>query len=295
MSFLESAGSILSVDCGPVDCGPVMAVRGAVGRGAGRITLVGAGPGAADLMTLRALRCLGEADVVFHDRLVDPDILRFVRTGAETVAVGKELGSGGWTQPQIDAAIVAAALEGRRVVRLKSGDPSIFGRAVEEITAAVRHGIEVEIVPGVTAASAAAASLCRPLTARGVTDRVVFATATCRPGEAMSDLRDIARPGSTVVFYMAMHRLAELGAELLAAGVAADQPVTVASHVSRAGARSLETTVRKMARDCGAAGIGNPAVILMSLPKTDPAARGAAEGHEARQGAGVTQAGLAAD
>ncbi|MFN4170597.1 MAG: uroporphyrinogen-III C-methyltransferase [Pseudorhodobacter sp.] len=233
----------------------------------GRITLVGAGPGAADLLTLRAIRCLGRADVVFYDRLVEPEVLDFAPSRAERVFVGKEVGAHSWPQSRIDAAIVAAALSGKQVVRLKSGDPSIFGRAGEEIHAARAHGIEVEVIAGVTAASAAAASLCQPLTERGVTDRVVLATATCRPGDMPSDLGDIARPGTTLVFYMAMHQLAGLTLALLAAGVAADQPVTVASNVTRPQARALQTTLAAMAKDCRTGGIHNPAVIMMALPK----------------------------
>lgn len=256
---------------------PALIVPAPPAARAGRIFLVGAGPGAADLLTLRAIRVLGQADIIFYDRLVDPEVLAFARAGAERIFVGKALGAPVWPQPRIDAAIVAAALAGKQVVRLKSGDPSIFGRATEEITAARAHGIEVEVVAGVTAASAAAASLCQPLTERGVTDRVVLATATCRPGEQMSDLADIARPGTTLVFYMAMHQLAHLTDQLAAAGVRPDQPVSIASHVSRANARSLGTTLQDMAADCAAAGVSNPAVILISLPKV--AARGnAAQG-----------------
>ncbi|HSF63253.1 MAG TPA: uroporphyrinogen-III C-methyltransferase [Paracoccaceae bacterium] len=252
MSFLENPSLIVP----------------AAGTTKGRITLVGAGPGAADLLTLRAIRCLGQADVVFYDRLVDPEVLAFARNNAERVFVGKEVGAHSWPQARIDAAIVAAALAGRQVVRLKSGDPSIFGRAAEEIDAARAHGISVDIIPGVTAASAAAASLCQPLTERGVTDRVVLATATCRPGESMSDVADIARPGTTLVFYMAMKQLAQLSWQLVRAGVAPHQPVTIAASVSHHNAQSIQTTVEAMAADCAAAGLKNPSVILISLPKS---------------------------
>lgn len=253
MSFLENPSLIVP----------------AAGNKAGRITLVGAGPGAADLLTLRAIRCLGQADVVFYDRLVDPEVLAFAHADAERIFVGKEVGAHSWPQARIDAAIVSAALAGKQVVRLKSGDPSIFGRATEEIAAARAHGIEIEVVAGVTAASAAAASLCEPLTERGVTDRVVLATATCRPGERMSDMRDIARPGTKLVFYMAMQQLAHLSQQLVEAGVAPDQPISIASHVSRQNAQALHTTVRTMAADCAAANLKNPAVIMISLPKSD--------------------------
>ena len=233
----------------------------------GRISLVGAGPGAADLLTLRAVRCLAEADIVFFDRLVDPEALQYARPGARKVFVGKEVGAHSWPQARIDAAITAAALTGLRVVRLKSGDPSIFGRAAEEIAAAKSHGIAVDIIPGVTAASAAAASLCAPLTERGITDRVVLATATCHPGDAPFDIADIARPGTTLVFYMAMKQLEALTGQLLAAGVAPDQPVTVATNIAKPGERAVQTSVQRMSADCRDARLGNSGVIMLSLAK----------------------------
>ena len=252
MSYLENPATL--VPC-PTD-----------GR-LGRISLVGAGPGAADLLTLRAVRCLGQADVVYYDRLVEPEVLAFARPEAERVFVGKEVGAHSWPQARIDATIVAAALQGKRVVRLKSGDPSIFGRASEEITAARAHGILVEVIPGVTAASAAAASLCQPLTKRGETDRVVLATATCCTGDMPAKIGDIAQPGTSLVFYMAMNQLVTLSAELICAGVAPDQPVTVAANVSRPNERILKTTVSQLWHDCQLAKIRNPAVILVELAK----------------------------
>lgn len=239
----------------------------------GRISLAGAGPGAADLLTVRALRCLQQADIVFFDRLVEPEVLALAQPQARRVFVGKEVGAHSWPQERIDAAIVAAVLQGLHVVRLKSGDPSIFGRAAEEIAAARAHGIDIEVIPGITSASAAAASLCQPLTERGVTDRVVLATATCRPGEAMSDLRDLARPCTTLVFYMAMQQLDRLSRSLVAAGVAPDHAVTIAANVSRATGRSLDTTLARMADDSAAAGILNPALVILHLRKPgDPVA-----------------------
>jgi uroporphyrin-III C-methyltransferase len=252
MSFLENPAAIVADPQSP---------------GAGRITLVGAGPGAPDLLTLRAIRCLQQADIVFYDRLVDPEALAFAPASAQRVFVGKEVGAHSWPQPRINQAIVAAALRGLRVVRLKSGDPSVFGRAAEEIAAAHAHGIAVEVIPGITAALAAAASICQPLTERGVTDRLVLATATCRPGEEMSDIADLARPGTALVFYMAMHRLDELAAKLAAQGVAPGHPVTVAANVAQPSARALRTTLAGMAGDCAAAGVRNPAVVMLTLPK----------------------------
>ena len=233
----------------------------------GRITLVGAGPGAADHLTLRAVRCLGQADAVFYDRLVEPEVLAFARPGADLVFVGKEVGAHNWPQARINAAIVTTALQGKHVVRLKSGDPSIFGRDCEEISAAQAHGIEVDIVPGVTAASAAAASLCQPLTRRGATDRVVLATATCCTGDMPAQITEMAQPGTTLVFYMAMQQLRALSDRLIAHGVAPEQPVSVATEVSRKTERILRTTLSRLWHDCDAAKIRNPAVVLIELTK----------------------------
>jgi uroporphyrin-III C-methyltransferase/precorrin-2 dehydrogenase/sirohydrochlorin ferrochelatase len=231
----------------------------------GRISLVGAGPGAADLLTLRALRCLSQADVVYYDRLVDPEVLAHARPGARRVYVGKEIGAHAWPQVRIDSAIVTAALDGLNVVRLKSGDPMIFGRAAEEIAAAHAHGIEVEVIPGVTAASAAAASACLPLTERGVTDRVVLATSTCAAGTLPEGIADMARPGTMLVYYMAMNQLAPLSRQLAAAGVSAGQEVTVIANASRPDERQLTTTLATLAADCARAGLGNPAVVMLRL------------------------------
>lgn len=260
MSFLEHPATIIPCPNSPR---------------AGRITLLGAGPGAADHLTLRAVRCLGQADVVFYDRLVEPEVLAFARPTAALVFVGKEVGAHSWPQARIDAAIVEAALQGKQVVRLKSGDPSIFGRACEEISAAHAHGLEVEIIPGVTAASAAAASLCQPLTRRGATDRVVLATATCCTGEMPTQIAQIAQPGTTLVFYMAMKQLKPLSDQLIAHGVAPDQAITVATEVSRKTERTLRTTLARLSQDCAAANIRNPAVVLIELAKT-PQAEGEA-------------------
>ncbi|MFM2390690.1 MAG: uroporphyrinogen-III C-methyltransferase [Pseudomonadota bacterium] len=239
----------------------------------GSITLVGAGPGAADLLTSRAIDRMRKAHVIYYDRLITPDVLAMAGPHPRLVFAGKEVGAHSWPQHRINAAITAAALQGQHVVRLKSGDPSVFGRACEEIDAARALGIPVEVVPGITAASAAAASLCQPLTSRGVTDRVVLATATCRPGERMSDVRDIARPGSTLVFYMAMQHLPDLTRQLLEAGLAPDHAVTVATQVSTPAARVLHSTLAHMAEDCAAQNIRNPAVIMLALPKDQPIAK----------------------
>ncbi len=235
----------------------------------GHIALVGAGPGAADLLTLRAVERLRAADVVYYDRLVSPEVLAMAGRRARRVFVGKEVGAHSWPQDRINAAITAAALSGLRVVRLKSGDPSIFGRAGEEIAAARALGITVEIIPGITAASAGAASLCRPLTERGRTERLVLATATCRPGDAWAGLDGVLQPGTMLALYMAMHRLADVQGALRAAGLGEDHAVLIAAHIGTAREAVLETTVGRLCADAAHHGIGNPAIIYVSVPKTD--------------------------
>lgn len=230
----------------------------------GSICLVGAGPGAADLLTLRALDRIRAADVVFYDRLIDPAVLALIPPGTPRVFVGKTPGHHAWPQDRIDAAIVAAALSGRRVVRLKSGDPSIFGRAAEEIAAARAHDIPVEVVPGVTAASAGAARLCRPLTERGLTERLVIATATCRPGDDWLGLADLARPGTTLALYMAMNRLPEVQDQLRRAGLPDDTPVEIIAAIETPAEARLQTTLGRLSGD-GA--LGHPAIIFVRIAK----------------------------
>jgi uroporphyrin-III C-methyltransferase/precorrin-2 dehydrogenase/sirohydrochlorin ferrochelatase len=240
-------------------------------RPGGVISLVGAGPGAKDLLTLRALERLRAAHVVFYDRLVDPEVLGFCPQ-AEKVYVGKEVGNHAWPQERIDAVIVAAALQGLRVVRLKSGDPGIFGRATEELAAAQAHGIPVEIVPGVTAASAAGAALGRSLTERGLTDRVTFATATCRAGDKGPDWTELARPGTTLALYMGVAKAGRIARDLLQAGLSPSTEVEVVGAASTAAQKVLRSDLARMAKDIRTAGITNPAIILIRCTKPEPKA-----------------------
>ena len=234
----------------------------AVGR-PGRISLVGAGPGARDLLTLRALDRLREAEVVFHDRLIDPEVLALIPAGVRVVDVGKAVGRNAWPQEVICALTVAEALAGLRVVRLKSGDPSIFGRAREEIDAARAAGIPVEIVPGITAASAAAAALCEPLTERGRFHRLMIATGTDLRGGAVTDIAGAATPGTRIALYMAVQHLPEIRTSLLAAGVPGDSRVQVVSHVATAKQRLFETVLDTLSSRHS--GIENPSVVLIDI------------------------------
>ena len=236
-------------------------------RPTGHISLVGAGPGAADLLTFRAVERMRAADVIFYDRLISPEALAMAGARPRRVFVGKEVGAHSWPQDRINAAITKAALRGHQVVRLKSGDPSVFGRASEEIEAARALGIPVEIIPGITAASAAAASLCQPLTERGVTDRLVLVTATCRPGDTSTGVGALAQPGTTLAIYMGVARIAEIVNDLRAAGIDDATPVTVAAHVSTPREKVARFVLGTLQSGMAKEGITNPAIIFVKVPK----------------------------
>lgn len=237
----------------------------------GTLSLVGAGPGAADLLTRRALDRIARADLVLHDRLIDPEVLALIPPAARRIDVGKAVGANAWPQARIDALILAEVLAGARVVRLKSGDPSIFGRAAEEIAAAQAAGIPVDIVPGITAASAAAASLLQPLTERGRFDRLVLATATDAAGGLTARLTASLVPGTQLVLYMAMQHLAEVEQALLAHGLPADTPITLVARCGTAQEARLATPLPGLARAARHAGLRNPAVIFVPVPKAGAA------------------------
>jgi len=192
----------------------------------GKVVFIGAGPGAADLITLRGARHLAQADVVLHDALTDP-ALRDFAPQARWIHVGKRGYRDSTVQVEINALMVKHASRGARVVRLKGGDPSVFGRLEEELQALHEAGIATEVVPGVTAALAAAAATQRPLTRRGSGRSVSLTTAVTQAGTVQA-----GRRADTEVFYMAGQRLAELSRRLLAAGWPGDAPALV---VSRAG------------------------------------------------------------
>jgi uroporphyrin-III C-methyltransferase len=192
----------------------------------GRVLFVGAGPGSADLITLRGARVLARADVVLFDALTDPS-LRELAPQAQWLDVGKRGFAHATRQTAIDALLVRMARRHALVVRLKGGDPSLFGRLEEELEALAEHGIDCEVVPGVTAALAAAAAAQRPLTRRGRGRSAAFSTAMTREGELQA-----TRSADSEVFYMAGRQLGALSRQLRAAGWPADTPVCV---VSRAG------------------------------------------------------------
>jgi uroporphyrin-III C-methyltransferase/precorrin-2 dehydrogenase/sirohydrochlorin ferrochelatase len=230
----------------------------------GRLTLVGAGPGAADLLSLRALRHLQEADIVLYDRLIGPDVVDLIPAQVPRVDVGKDCGNHRWTQTDIDTRIRAELRLGRHVLRLKSGDPSIFGRAAEEIIAAHAEGAPVEIVPGITAVSAAAASLCQPLTTRGVAQRLVLATATDQRGNLAPGFAASFIPGTTLALYMGMHRLAHVEAALLAAGVDPHTEVSIVCSCSLPQEQQARFALQGLATAAENSGLGNPAIVVLT-------------------------------
>lgn len=209
----------------------------------GHVALVGAGPGAADLLTMRAMRLIAAADVVVHDALVPEDVLDLVPRGIARIAAGKRKGCHSKSQDEINALLVSLARAGRRVVRLKCGDPLIFGRAGEELAALREAGISHEVVPGVTAAFAAAADFALPLTLRGVASSMVFTTGHDLKGKALPDWARLAVAGSTVAVYMGRTIAASVAARLMRAGLHGETPVAVVENASYANARLFHGTL----------------------------------------------------
>ena len=182
-------------------------------------------------------------------------------------ASARTVGAHEWPQEKIDALIVATARQGKRVVRLKSGDPGIFGRATEELSAARAAGITVEIVPGVSAALAAGAALGRSLTERGETDRLVMATGMCREGDAAPDWAAMVQPGTVLALYMAVRQAGALRARLLGAGLPEGLEVEVVSAISTRNEKQLRTTLAELPEALAGAGIDSPAILLLRYPK----------------------------
>lgn len=213
--------------------------------GQGFVSIVGAGPGPVDLMTLRARDRLQRAEVVMYDRLITPEVLALIPEAAERVYVGKALGNHSVPQTGIHALLVQHARMGRRVVRLKGGDPYVFGRGGEEVQALEAAGIAYEVVPGVTAASACSAAAGIPLTHRDLAASCVFLPGHLADDDAMHDWAALAKPGQTRVFYMGLQRLPQIAQQLIAHGLAPDTPAAIV----RDGARASQTIIATGLRD----------------------------------------------
>ncbi len=235
----------------------------------GTVYLVGAGPGAPDLLTLRAAQLLGKADIVFHDALVHPDTVALA-AHAEKIAVGKRCGKHSTAQQFINKRLVDAARRHRVVVRLKGGDPMLFGRAQEEIAALAAAGIYYEVVPGVTAALAASAELGVALTQRGLARSVAFATPRVGPGERPSDWARSLAAADTGAVYMGRGEAAAIATALIAAGKSAATPVAIVENASLPTACVRYTTLGGLPASM-AAESGGPALILLGPQFRAPA------------------------
>ncbi|PVB59470.1 siroheme synthase CysG [Labrenzia sp. 011] len=243
----------------------------------GFVWLVGAGPGAEDLLTLRAQRLLQEADVIVHDALVPADVVAMGRRDAARISVGKRKGAHSVPQSDICDLLVRLAREGRKVVRLKSGDPMIFGRAAEEMEALRAGGIGFEIVPGVTAAFAAAASARIPLTLRGVASSLVFATGHNARSETLPDWADLSLKGATVAVYMGRTVAAAVAGRLMSAGLKPETPVAVIENAAHPDERLFAGTLSDLAVLSDRGEVDGPVLIVIgeavghaALDKAEP-------------------------
>jgi uroporphyrin-III C-methyltransferase/precorrin-2 dehydrogenase/sirohydrochlorin ferrochelatase len=253
----------------------------------GSVILVGAGPGDPELLTLRAVRALQSADVILFDDLVAPDILDFARREAKKMLVGKTGHAPSCKQDDINALMIALAKAGRRVVRLKGGDPMIFGRADEEISACRAAGIAVEVVPGITTAQGAASRLLVSLTRRGKARRVQYLTGHGRDGKLPADIDwpSVADPAVTTVVYMPSKTLPELVANAVQAGLDPTTPAVAVERATRADERVIAATIADLPARLAAEAPSGPVVVIIGRALADyvaAAARGAPENRQLR-------------
>ncbi len=245
----------------------------AIGGGAseavrGRVALVGAGPGDPELLTLKALKALQAAEVVVHDQLVPEEILALANPAARLIHVGKRKSRHSVPQDGINDLLVALARDGRTVVRLKGGDPFVFGRGGEELLACREAGVACEVVPGISAGLAAAASAGAPLTHRGLAQAVTFVTGHAAPkadgegyGEPELDWTVLSRPNHTVVVYMGLSTAPGIAGRLIDAGRARSTPVLIVENASRPSERRIKTTLAGLPE--AVAGLDGPAVLVI--------------------------------
>lgn len=231
----------------------------------GSVALIGTGPGDPELLTLKARRMLHEAEVVLYDQLVTPQILELARREATLIHVGKKGFGKSWKQEDINSLLVNEAQKGARIVRLKSGDPSVFGRMDEELDALEAANIDWEVVPGITAASAAAANIGASLTRRGRNSSLQFLTGHDVDGFAEQDWSDLSKQGATAAIYMGLKASSFIRGRLLMHGAKAETPVTIVSNASRMDQKVITTTLLKLPDAIKAADMHAPAILLLGL------------------------------
>ncbi len=230
----------------------------------GRIDLVGAGPGDPELLTIKALRRIEDADVVVYDRLVSTEIMDLVPVGATRISVGKSAGDHPVPQQEINQLLVRLAKAGHKVVRLKGGDPFIFGRGSEEALELAKLGVAFEIVPGITAAQGCAAAAKVPLTHRGLASGARFVTGHCRNGDALDfDWQSLADPQTTLVVYMARAHIEEIASKLIAHGLPGATPAIAIWRGTTARQRTLVSSLEHLAADSAEAGFDGPLLFLI--------------------------------
>lgn len=239
----------------------------------GRVDLVGAGPGDPDLLTMKARRSLDKADVVIYDRLVSPEILELARREATMVNVGKKGFGPSTRQEDIGAAMVEHAQSGAHVVRLKSGDPGVYGRLDEEIDALDAAGVDWTIVPGITAANAASAQIGQSLTKRGRNGALRFLTGHDVKGFAEQDWRTLAKPGEVAAIYMGARGARFLQGRLMMHGAAPDTPVTAVENASRSDAQIISSTIAHLPADLDAVQPDAPVILMLGLSPRQAAAQ----------------------
>lgn len=229
----------------------------------GRVTLVGAGPGDPELLTIKAVRAIASADVILHDALVDSAVLAHAREEARIVAVGKRGGCRSTSQAFIVQLMLREARAGRDVVRLKGGDPFVFGRGGEEREALERVGIEVDAIPGITAGLAAAAAAGVPVTHRELSHGVALVTGHAAAEGAEPDWRALAASGLTLAIYMGMATASALRRKLFDAGIPRTTPVAVVANATRADEDVVAATLGDFVERCAARGLASPAIIVV--------------------------------
>ncbi len=231
----------------------------------GLVWLVGAGPGGPGLMTLEGLSALRRADVIIYDALVDPALLDWARANAQTEYAGKRGGKPSPQQRDISLRLVELSRAGKRVLRLKGGDPFVFGRGGEEAQTLVQHGVPIRVTPGISAGIGGLAAAGIPVTHRDVNQAVTFVTGHDQTGQAPSriDWAALAKGSPVIVAYMAIKHLDQIATALIAGGKTPTTPVAVVQNAARPDMRVLETTLARVTADVATAGMGAPAIVCV--------------------------------